>query len=578
MRGVRWARRALACWGALVVAVAAAGEEIASFDVDVHLERDGHFTVLERIVYDFETEQRRGIYRDIPVRYERDWQRDYDLRLRVLGVTDEHGSERTKRVTQEGAWVRIRIGDADRTVTGVHEYRIRYRVERGVVFHDDYDELYWNVTGDGWNVPIRAAHARVHLPGGGEAGDVRTRCFTGARGSTASSCTIEAGRGSFAFATASLGASEGLTVALSLPKGVIREPGAFASAWMRFSDWGGLWLFSPLLALLGMRRVWQSRGRDFGGRDAVAVRYEPPEDLTPAEVGTLVDESADMEDVTATLIDLAARGYLDIEEVETTQLLFFTDRDYRFRKKKDADPTLRAHERSLHASLFRTGDEVSLSSLKNKFYEEIPRLKDQLYAALSGRGGHFSASPVGVRRRWWIAAGVLGAGAVLVWNVLGLPTLGGVALVSCAAIVGAFAPHMPRRTRKGRRAYEEILGYQEFLSRVDADRLERMGGRSRGQFERGLPYAIVLGVADAWADAFADLYTEPPDWYRSQRYRGGFGPRVFVNDLGTSLRTIEQTFASQPSGSGSTGFSAGGAFGGGGFSGGGFGGGGGGSW
>ena len=90
--------------------------------------------------------------------------------------------------------------------------------------------------------------------------------------------------------------------------------------------------------------------------------------------------------------------------------------------------------------------------------------------------------------------------------------------------------------------------------------------------------AVVLGVADEWAEAFEGIYTEPPDWYRSDRYRGGFYPGHFVTDVGNSLQTMGQTFASRPSKAGSTGFSSGGAFGGGGFSGGGFGGGGGGSW
>ena len=133
---------------------------------------------------------------------------------------------------------------------------------------------------------------------------------------------------------------------------------------------------------------------------------------------------------------------------------------------------------------------------------------------------------------------------------------------------------MPRRTRRGRKVYEEILGFKEFVERVDADRLERMGGRSVGQFEKLLPYAIVLGVADQWADAFAGIYTEPPGWYHSPRYTHGFAPRLFVGDLGRSLSTMGQTMSSSPKSSGS----GGSGFGGGGFSGGGFGGGGGGSW
>jgi uncharacterized membrane protein len=147
------------------------------------------------------------------------------------------------------------------------------------------------------------------------------------------------------------------------------------------------------------------------------------------------------------------------------------------------------------------------------------------------------------------------------------------AAVVSALIIGLFGPHMPRKTRKGRRAQQHILGFREFIERVEVDRLERLGMRSPEQFEKILPYAFVLGAADEWAEAFADLYREPPDWYRSSR-GGGFRPGGFVEDVGRSLDSLGNAMRSRPSssgGSGSSGMS-------GGFSGGGFGGGGGGSW
>jgi uncharacterized membrane protein len=155
----------------------------------------------------------------------------------------------------------------------------------------------------------------------------------------------------------------------------------------------------------------------------------------------------------------------------------------------------------------------------------------------------------------------------------GLISLLGVgSLAACAASVALFAPSMPRRTPRGRKLYEEILGYREFLQRVDRDRLERLGGRTTDRFEKGLAYALVLGAADAWADAFADLYAKPPDWYHSDGDVYGFRSRDFVSSLGRSLNTIGRTLAESPPSSGGSGG------GGGGFSGGGSGGGGGGSW
>lgn len=568
---------ALAC---ALAAPAAADERIARFSVDLHLEEDGELLVVEEIDYRFPDEPRRGIFRDIPIRYAQRWERAYDVGLEVLSVTDEAGSGRPYQVSDRGAAVSVRIGDPDRTVGPRETYRITYRVRRATVFRADYDELYWNVTGNGWSVPIDAAEARVYTPGSPGPGELRTRCFTGPEGSTAQRCAAVQEGGSVRFHSEGLAPGEGLTVAVGLPKGVLAEPGPAARAFERFRAWGGFWLLSPLAALLAMRSLWRSRGRDPGARDAIPVRYEPPEGLTPAEAGTLLDESADMADITATLLDLAVHGYLEIEETESRRLLFFSDRDYWLRKKREPDDR-RLHERKLFRALFRDADEVQLSALKNRFYTEIPDLVEGLYAELAERKRYFSGSPDAVRTRWRAIAVAVAAAGAAAWAFLSLPPLAGFATVSCGVVVGLFAGHMPARTRRGRRAYEELLGFQEFMEKVDRDRLERMGGRSVEQFERCLPYAIVLGVADAWADAFADLYARPPDWYHSTRYDGAFHPRIFVSDVGRSLGTMGDTFASRPSssGSGSTGWSSGGAFsGGGGFSGGGFGGGGGGSW
>jgi uncharacterized membrane protein len=177
-----------------------------------------------------------------------------------------------------------------------------------------------------------------------------------------------------------------------------------------------------------------------------------------------------------------------------------------------------------------------------------------------------------VRTGWAVAGGALAALGVLGLVTQAAPLPGLVAVLASGGVVLAFSRVMPRRTRKGRRALLEIRGFEEFVRRVDADRLARIGGRSVETFEKVLPFAVVLGAADAWAEAFADIYAQPPRWFRSAGGAGDFQPRAFVNRVGQSLGTIGQTLASRPRGSGASGL------GGGGFSGGGMGGGGGGSW
>ena len=471
-----------------------------------------------------------------------------------------------------GSNLNLRIGNPDARVTGLHSYEIRYTVSRGLLFFEEHDELYWNVTGFGWEVPMDRVAATVYLID--EVDDrVQRACFTGRFGSVERRCSMRSGLASIEFlANRTLRAGENLSIVLGLPKGIIREPTESELFWSRLRDYLSVWLLLPLATLMGMTWLWRSRGRDPTVKDAIDVRYEPPEGLSPAEVGTVIDESVDMVDITSTILDLAVRGHLRIEEIEADGFLFLKKKDYALIRLGGGD-ALRAHEDLLMSKLFASGGRVEISELKNKFHEHLPGIRDSIYAEVSRDGGYFPTAPDSVRTMWALIGGgvLIVAGFVLAATEQVLPPA---SVALSGAVVLAFSRFMPRRTRKGRRAYEEILGFKEFIERVDRDRLERMGTRTVQSFEQILPYAVVLGVADEWANAFGDLYTEPPSWYSSPSYSGGFHPTIFVSDVGSSLDSIGNTMASAPSssGSGSSGF------GGGGFSGGGFGGGGGGSW
>ncbi len=569
---VSFARLAALALCGLALASPAAAERIRDFAVEIHLDPDGSFAVEERIDYDFEGEHRHGIYRDIPVRYERALGARHHVGLDVEGVTDGTGAALPHAVSRRGDSLRIRIGDPDRTVTGVQHYRIRYRVRRAMLFFPDHDELYWNATGTEWSLPIDRAVVSVSLPAGVVPADVRLACFAGPRGAVAGSCEAARADRTLRFAARGLRAGEGLTIVLGLPKGIVREPTAWERAQAWLGDTGILWALLPLATFFGMLAAWRRLGRDDGAEESIPVRYAPPEGLTPAEVGTLADERADLQDVTATILDLAVRGQLSIEEIGAKQFFFFGSKDYRLRREQRDTSGLKAHEERLLRGLFGANDEVLVSELRNAFYTELPAIRKALYRELSGPGRYFPTSPEGVRTRWAIAGGALAVlgFAALVTEAAPLP--GVVAGLCSGGVVLAFSRVMPRRTRKGRRALQEIRGFEEFVRRADADRLARMGGRTIENFEKVLPFAVVLGAADAWAEAFADIYTRPPTWYRGAGSAGDFQPRVFVNRVGQSLGTIGQSLASRPRGSGSSGF------GGGGFSGGGMGGGGGGSW
>ena len=386
------------------------------------------------------------------------------------------------------------------------------------------------------------------------------------------------------FSTSNLQGGQGMTVVAGLPAGSLSKPSALQTLLWFLADWWPV-IFLPLVALGFTLTTYFKTGRDIDGGQAVAVEWNPPKDLTPAEVGTLVDERCDMADIVSTLVDLAARGYLVIEETQTEKFLFFNSKDYvfmRLAKKHDMAAPLLPHELEFLEGLFGSSTAQSgsctLSSLKNNFYVHLAPIRASIYQSLTDKK-MFTANPETVRTSW--AGGgifliVIGVAAAIFGFAFGLMPYGiGAALAGI--IVAASSKAMPSKTAAGSRAVRECLGFQRFIRMAEKERIAVLAKDDPTIFGRLLPYAMVLGVADQWAFAFKDLMSEPPDWYRPYGYGPNymFMPHVFVNDLGSGMNTMGSTFASQPQ---STGGGGGSGFSGGGGSGGGFGGGGGGSW
>jgi uncharacterized membrane protein len=549
-------------------------EEIKSFYSEIFISKDGSVSVQEDIEYDFEGELRHGIFREIPYKYQIGVKND-NLRMNVAKVTDFNDAPYKYKVSHENGRVEVRIGDPDKEITGVHGYRIQYIVDGAITFFKDHDELYWNVTGNEWKIPIEKASAKVYFDGGTPQG-VRATCYTGVYGYKGSDCAFNITPNAVEFnvfgaedSPKDLRPGEGLTIVVGLPKGIIKEPSFLKKASWFISD---NWCFAlPFLTLFAISYIWYTRGRDPEDRGVIAVRYEPPKDLTPGEAGTLIDEKADIVDITSTLIDLAVRGHLKIQEVDSKKLIFFSDRDYKLIKLKEpVGGEFKDHERKVFSGVFGGGrTDIMISELRNKFYSCLPGIKDALYGELVS-GGYFSTNPEDTRKIFkWIGIGIM-VGAFFLIPHWGMK----LSVIASGLFILIFSRFMPRKTKKGSLAHEEVLGFREFINRAERDRIERLAKDDATLFDRVLPFALVFGLGDRWAEAFHDMYKNPPSWYDSPRYGNVFSSQVFVMDLGRSLHVMNNTFVSTPSRSG--GYSGGSGFGGG--SGGGFGGGGGGSW
>jgi len=545
---------------------------IESFDARIVISADGSIQVAEVIRPKF-TGTWNGIFRTIPVEYRTPQGMNYTLLLDILSITDDAGNPLKYERSRERHYLKLKVwvpgaSDATRTVV------LRYRVQNGLRFFDEHDELYWNVTGDEWQVPILAATAEVELPA--EAKNLRAVAYTGAYGSREQAAIVDVSEHAVRIRMQRpLNFREGVTVAVGWDPGIVQRPTALTQAgFFLQSNWPfGL----PLVIFVLMLGVWNAWGRD-PRRRPIAPQYEPPEQLTPAELGTLVDNSPDLRDITSTLVDLAVRGYVQIREEERSGgfLGLGTQREYLFVLQRASSEwtELNFHERAVLEGLFsgQVGESVTSSDLEQSFYRNLPGIRDRIFERLLSRR-YYLRRPDKIRGFFVFGGaavgGVIAALGVYLSTKFGqspFPAL--IAGLLSAAVVIGFGWIMPARTMRGSRALEGVLGFEEFLSRVEGDRFRRVV-KTPELFEKFLPYAMALGVEQSWAKAFEGIYREPPSWYQ-----GGdphtFHPRSFVSDLGRMSTRTAAAMASAPRSSGGSGFSSGGS------SGGGFGGGGGG--
>ncbi|HET9839053.1 MAG TPA: DUF2207 domain-containing protein [Candidatus Angelobacter sp.] len=545
---------------------------ISNFNSTIHVDNDGSARIQEQITFVFAGEYH-GIYRDIPVDYPGPAGSNYTIFIKLGAITDSNGDKLKYEKKTSGGTLHLKVYvpgavDATRTVN------IEYSVSNATRFFEDHDEFYWNVTGNDWPVRIEHAAATVYFPP--EAADkLRAQAFEGIYGSSAHARAAIEGPATSFETNSSLPMRGGLSLDVYLEKGVLHQPSA-VTRFFRFIGSNPV-LTLPLWAFAVMFPLWWVKGRDPDPGMSVAPMYEPPEKMGPAEVGTLIDNSVDPRDITSVLVDLAVRGYVKIVETQHKGFLS-TTKDYEFHLlKKDRNQwnDLTDYERAMLDNVFAGGEVTLLSSLHNHFYTALPAIKSEIMGALKSKG-MYTVDPESAGGLWVVGVIlVLLPYGLLQWLhvadfLISIPIAIGAGLLALAIVI-ILGRLLTATSLKGARTRVQILGFQDFMNRVDADRLKRMPPDT---FEKFLPYAMALGVEHRWAKAFEGIVQNPPTWYQGYGPSPSFSTYYFVSSLGSMTQTASSTFVSAPRAS-SSGSGWGG--GGGGFSGGGFGGGGGGA-
>ena len=545
---------------------ASAEEFISSYHSIVDVAKDGTLTVTEAITARAEGDRiKRGIFRDFPLYALDKGGNRTKVGFKILSVERDGAPEDWHTENIDGG-IRIFTGNADRLLpTGEHIFQITYTTDRQIRYFDSYDELTWNVTGNGWQFPMREISATISLPEGVRPSD--TAVFTGKLGATGKDARIlTEGNDVFFASTRPFYPGEGMTVAVKLPKGVLDAPSASQQRewWLRDRlalIIAGLGL---LIVLAYYYRAWVAVGRD-PAAGVIVPRWHPPEGLSPALVN-YVDGRGFADGgwtaLSATALDLAVKGFVTIEDLKNGLIIRRTE--------KKIENSLPVGQRTLLSSIGAPGNSLTIDKANGETVQKVgldfrssieKEHRGKYYRSNSGYivgglvlsfgvivaaliFGSFDEGDIGTiislsmaavffavsatiygkqRRRgrgvlsrlggivfmaisgfliFSLIAGVVGR--IFFDHVHDANTLAVVALALIVLLNVLFVLVMGAPTPLGRQLMDAIEGLRLYLTVAEKDRMNMQGApqMSPQHFETLLPYAVALGVEKPWSKAF----------------------------------------------------------------------------
>lgn len=552
-------------------------EQINSMNIEARINSDGQVDVTETINYDFGDQYKHGIYRTIPLGFKAKGQPGH-TEIKVKSVTDELGRPYNYDITSQDP-INVKIGDADATITGEHIYKISYILKKSIGYYDNFDEWYWNLTGNAWEIPIKNVTATIILPVTINQADFKLKDYCGSKNNI-KPC------GSFSFKDDQivlyiinkdkiLSPTEGVTIAVGFPKGLIPAPNDFDLFWAYFVRF---W-FIPLPFLLALwwfrkRFIYSLNRYKYFKKNTIIAEYDAS-DFNPLEVALLVNKNVEEKDLSAIIVHLAILGYIKIEE---------KDGEFCFKKIKELPADITQSEKLI----FEAVDDICESNFglkeSKKFLESLDQAGSRLIARdyilagkLKFKNTVRNTPATGIFLPLFFA---INPGAFIwffggMWA--GFAFSGACILIAIGNIFLKNISKYP--TLKGIEAERKLLGLKLYLKVAEKDRINFANAPAKTPelFEKLLPYAMVFGLEKKWAKEFENIYTINPAWYVGGAMTA-FSTMAFVSSLNSiQSSTLSAIASSVPSSSSSWSSSSGGSSGGG-SSGGGGGGGGGGSW
>lgn len=544
---------------------------IKDFQSEIVVGKDSSLDITEKITADCGTLLgKHGIFRVLPTQYQYSTSEAVKTPITLLGITDFSGNDLPYSTINDRSnhTVTWKIGDAGKTVTGINYYQIHYKIDNAIRFRDaNFDELYWNVMGAFWEIDIDQFSANIKFPNEINKDNSKVWLYSGQFKNKENSLAKYAWSDQNTLNVSvdqTLTPGNAVTASVTFPKNIL-TPYKF-SFWHLYGQYFGFLI--PVLVFLLCFPLWKKFGDDPTINSAVAPEFEIPDKLSPLEMGTLYSNGMMQNQyLSASIINLAVKKYLKIEQIAKKGLL--GKEDFKFIKLKEADDKLSESERQLFKDIFGGNESTHLSTLKDKFYKNIPVIKKKSFDFLV-KEGYFDQAGKKYQTIFIILAVLILIGAIIFFTTF-LPILGGAMALTVILLV-IFAVLMTKRTQKGAMLFHRIKGLKLYVETAEKYRAQFQ--EKENIFEMFLPYAIMFGLTKLWIKKMESIYGKEywssyhPYWFYGATMTS-FNVDSFTKNIESLSSNMATTMASSPSSSGS---------GGGGFSGGGGGGGGGGGW
>lgn len=545
--------------------VFAQGFTVKKFTADITINTEGYFDVIEN--YDIEfTEAKHGIYREIITKYKLQTSagttEKRNIIIKNLEVSDQKFKTNYNFEQNLKGRLEIKIGDKNKLVTGSQHYEIKYRVYNAFLFEDSTIHFYWNIKPQGWQAIFEQIKFNIHLPESIPLSAENCFVYAGYSGTSSLSEDFEYSYSNGLFSGKSKQnyqspPGEDVTVLVKLPKKTIEEKMITTPIWQKYG-----WIGILLLLIAGFWKIWLKYGKD--DKVVATTSFYPPKGIDPAIAGFLIDDKEDTNDMIAFLPHWAMQGFITIEEIPKSGL--FGKADMKLTKLKTLSDNIPTYEKTMFNGLFGVwGDEILISSLKEKFYTTMGIAKKEMRDVAISK---YYESKSNTIMKITIAVLVL-LGILL--TVLFLFAFGPLAAVSGAitcVILVLMSFYLQKKNKKGNEILSELKGFRQFIKVAEVNRIKMLIEEDSKYFEKTMSYALAFGLLDKWSEKFNALNIPPPDWYTSNGVRS-MNMHAFSQSFSGNISNASSNMVSAPSSSGSSG---------GGSSGGGFGGGGGGSW